>query len=175
LPATDTYIEKDSAINDLIDQLRLETTANILSRHDTVVVASVSCIYNLGSPQIYRQFAFNLEKGEKILSREIIDKLIGLQYERNEFDFKRGTFRLRGEHLDIYPANDEKAIRLYLTDKIEKIELFNPLTGELINPKDEEIKAVSLFPAKHFVTDPEQNSPALIQIKKEDRRKGKIF
>src|SRR3970040_3124873 len=111
IPSTDTYIEKDSDINELIDKLRLAATTNILTRKDTIVVASVSCIYNIGSPREYGHFVFEFAEGMKIDREQIIDRLIDLQYERSEFGFHRGTFRIRGDTVDIYPAYIDEGIR----------------------------------------------------------------
>lgn len=131
IPSTDTYIEKDSAINELIDKLRLETTSNLLSRRDVVVVASVSCIYNLGSPKNYGKFAIQLKRGDKINLKEITEKLVDLQYERGEFEFKRAMFRLRGDSIDVFPAYQDRALRIVIDRGIvEAIFYFDPLTGE---------------------------------------------
>src|SRR3989338_2591242 len=112
IPASDTYIEKEAQINEYIDKMRLQATTNLLTRPDVIVVASVSCIYNIGSPVEYGKFIFQFARGIKLLRKQIIDRLIDLQYERSEFGFHRGTFRLRGENIDIFPAYQDEAIRI---------------------------------------------------------------
>src|SRR3989337_2052863 len=116
IPSTDTYIEKDADINELIDKLRLAATTNLLTRRDTIVVASVSCIYNIGSPREYGHFVFEISKGVKIGRDQIIDRVVDLQYERSDFGFNRGTFRVMGDTIDIYPAYQDEAVRLLLGD-----------------------------------------------------------
>lgn len=153
IPTTDTYIEKEAQINELIDKLRLQTTTNILTRNDVIVVASVSCIYNIGSPIEYGKFILELEVGQQVYEKEIFKRLAELQYERSEFDFKRGTFRLRGERIDIYPAYEDIGYRIILENgKIDNIEQFEPLTGKLLKKYDQ--KKLIIYPAKHFMTDP---------------------
>lgn len=133
IPSTDTYIEKDSDINELIDKLRLAATTNLLTRADTIVVASVSCIYNIGSPREYGHFVFEFAEGMKISREQIIDRLIDLQYERSEFGFHRGTFRVRGDTVDIYPAYQDEAFRIELSgDIIKTVRIMNPTSGEEI-------------------------------------------
>jgi excinuclease ABC subunit B len=130
IPQTDTYIEKDSDINELIDKLRLSATTNLMTRPDCIVVASVSCIYNIGSPEEYSHFTYKFTKDVKIERSEIVNKLIDLQYERGDFGFHRGTFRLRGNLIDIYPAYQDEAVRIELEENIIKsIYLINPLSG----------------------------------------------
>ncbi len=141
IPRTDTYIEKETEINEEIDKLRLQATTNLLTRNDVIVVASVSCIYNLGDPREYQKATLVLPAPRK----EILEKLIDLQYVRSEFDFKRGTFRVNGETVDIYPSYDDYGIRVY-DDKILKI---NPLTGEKLDTLDKYV----VYPAKHYMTD----------------------
>ena len=134
IPSTDTYIEKDSAINELIDKLRLAATTNLLTRKDTIVVASVSCIYNIGSPNEYGKFAFEFVAGMKVTREQIIDRLLDLQYERNEFEFKRGTFRIRGETIDVYPAYTDEAVRIEHDSKVIKsVKSINSITGQIIS------------------------------------------
>src|SRR3989339_827722 len=136
IPRTDTYIEKEAQINELIDKLRLKATTNILTRKDVVVVASVSCIYNIGSPVEYGHFILEVEIGQKIKIKSIARRLIELQYSRSEFDFKRGTFRIRGDRIDIYPAYEDIGYRITLdSNVVKKIEKFEPISGKLIpNP-----------------------------------------
>ena len=165
IPSTDTYIEKDSAINDLIDKLRLAATTNLLTRKDTIVVASVSCIYNIGSPIEYSKFVFEMIKGMKIDRNQTIDRLIDLQYERSEFGFHRGTFRVRGDKIDIYPAYTENAVRIEIeNDLIKSINTINPVSGELIEKIS---SSFALYPAKHFITDPTIHKEAFNDIKKD--------
>src|SRR3990172_7498915 len=128
VPQTDTYIEKEAEINDLIDKLRLAATTNLLTRKDVIVVASVSCIYNIGSPVEYGHFVFEFSKGMKISRNQIIDRLLDLQYERSEFGFHRGTFRIRGNTIDICPAYQDEAVRIELGESlIKEVELINPV------------------------------------------------
>src|SRR3990172_123349 len=128
IPSTDTYIEKDADINETIDKLRLAATTNLLTRKDTIVVASVSCIYNIGSPREYGHFVFEFTEGMKITRNQIIDRLLDLQYERSEFGFHRGTFRIRGNTIDICPAYQDEAVRIELGESlIKEVELINPV------------------------------------------------
>ncbi|MBI3443729.1 DEAD/DEAH box helicase family protein, partial [Candidatus Woesebacteria bacterium] len=168
IPSTDTYIEKDSDINELIDKLRLAATTNLLTRRDTIVVASVSCIYNIGSPREYGHFVFEFSEGMRVDRKQVIDRLVDLQYERGDFGFHRGTFRVRGDTVDIYPAYQDEGVRIGLgNDKIKKIRIINPITGsEIRNPKSE-IRNFILYPAKHFITDPTKNMDVFNQIKKD--------
>jgi len=174
IPSTDTYIEKDSAINELIDKLRLATTTNLLTRKDVIVVASVSCIYNIGSPNEYGKFAFEFVAGMKVTREQIIDRFLDLQYERNEFEFKRGTFRVRGENIDIYPAYTDEAIRIELElGKIKKISKINAVSGSITY----NLFAIPyvLYPAKHFITDPKTHGSAFDNIKHDlDLRVNKL-
>jgi excinuclease ABC subunit B len=164
IPATDTYIEKDTSINDEIDRLRLKATSSLLSRRDIIIVASVSCIYGLGSPQDYMDMILTLKKGEVINRQKILTKLIDIQYVRNNFDFYRGIFRVRGDVIEIFLAYEERAVRVeMLGDEIEKICIINPLTGEIIEEKDK----VFIFPSKHFVTPYSKLEGAIIEIRKE--------
>ncbi|MBX4205705.1 excinuclease ABC subunit UvrB [Candidatus Microgenomates bacterium] len=179
IPSTDTYIEKDSDINDLIDKLRLEATTNILTRNDTIVVASVSCIYNIGSPKEYGNFIFEFAKAIRLTRHQVIDRLISLQYERSDFGFHRGTFRVRGENIDVFLAYKDQGVSIeILNDKISKITLTNPITGEKI----EEVESYIIYPAKHYVTDPNKNKDVFKQIEsdlddreKELKTQGKIL
>lgn len=154
IPSTDTYIEKDADINELIDKLRLAATTNLLTRKDVIVVASVSCIYNIGSPKEYGSFIFEFAEGMKVMREQIIDRLIDLQYERGDFGFRRGTFRVRGDTVDVYPAYLDDAVSIETKDnKVSKITLINSLTGKIV----EAVKNFVLYPAKHFITDPTKN------------------
>jgi len=165
IPSTDTYIEKDADINELIDKLRLAATTNLLTRKDTIVVASVSCIYNIGSPKEYGNFTFEFSKGIKINRKQILERLIDLQYERGDFGFHRGTFRVIGDSLDIYPAYQDEAVRIILDNSmISDIQLFDPVTGINIINKQSQFKNFVLYPAKHNITNPSKHSDAFTQI-----------
>ncbi len=152
IPSTDTYIEKDSAINETIDKLRLAATANLLTRQDTIVVASVSCIYNIGNPKEYGRFVFEIAAGMKLNREQVIDRIIDLQYERSEFGFNRSTFRVRGDTIDIFPAYLDEAVRIEVGENvIKKVIKINPITGS----KVEDFSNFTLYPAKHFMTNPD--------------------
>jgi len=166
MPASDTYIEKEAQINELIDKLRLKATTNILTRKDVVVVASVSCIYNIGSPVEYGKFILEVEIGQKIEIKAIARRLIELQYERSEFDFKRGTFRIRGDRIDIYPAYEDIGYRIeFESYKVIKFIKFEPVSGKLIpNPYSLSPKLI-IYPAKHYLMDPAVFKSAEQQIR----------
>jgi excinuclease ABC subunit B len=164
LPATDTYIEKDADINDEIDKLRNAATRALIERRDVLIVASVSCIYGLGAPEEYLSFLLNLKKGETMRREKALRRLVEMQYERNDLDFSRGKFRVRGDTLEIQPAYEDMALRLeFFGDEVERIARFDPLTGEVLAEMDE----VTLFPAKHFVTSPERLKQAIVAIREE--------
>ena len=168
IPQTDIYIEKDSSINDHIDRLRLKATTSILERRDVIVVASVSSIYNLGAPEDYQNMCVKIYVGQKTTRDKIIEQLIAIQYERNEIDFLRGKFRVKGDTLDIFPAYLETAIRIdFFGDEIDVIKEFNVLTGEILNKKEK----TYIYPAKHFVTsaDKLKTSIRLIENELENR------
>jgi excinuclease ABC subunit B len=149
VPATDTYIEKDSAINEDIDRLRLRATSSLFERDDVIVVASVSCIYGLGNPDDYRALMFSFEVGEEIGRNELLRALVEIQYRRNDIAFERGTFRVRGDTVEVLPAYEEQAIRVeFWGDEVERITRFDPLTGELITQLDR----TAIYPASHYVT-----------------------
>jgi len=147
MPTTDTYIEKDASINEEIDRLRNAATYSLLTRPDTIIVASVSCIYGLGDPKEYEKSHIHLELKQQINQKEILKKLVEIRYERNDFDFSRGKFRVRGENLDIFPSYGYSAFRIILGDVIEKIVEIDPITGLIKG----EVKEIDLFPATHFV------------------------
>ncbi|TFG45083.1 MAG: excinuclease ABC subunit B, partial [Dehalococcoidia bacterium] len=158
VPSRDMYIEKTAEINDEIDKLRHAATRSLLSRRDVIIVASVSCIYGLGEPEEYMRFVLNLEKGASYRRDDIIRKLVDMQYERNDIDFSRSKFRLRGDTLELHPAYEETAIRVeFFGDEIERMIRIDPLTGEFL----EELKLVDIYPAKHFVTSPEKLALAI--------------
>ncbi len=149
IPSTDTYIEKDTSINDEIDRLRLKATSALLSRNDVIIVASVSCIYNLGSPQDFKELLVFIENKKKINRQKLLENLSDIHYTRNDIDFHRGTFRVRGDVVEIFPAYDEKPVRVEMWgDQIEGISVVDPITGEVIEEKDR----IAIYPAKHFVT-----------------------
>ena len=165
IPSTDTYIEKDSDINELIDKLRLAATTNLLTRKDTIVVASVSCIYNIGSPKEYGKFIFEISKGVRLERKQIIDRLLDLQYERAEFGFNRGTFRVRGNVIDVYPAYQDEAVRIELEGEyIKNVNIINPITGENTENNHESGNFV-LYPAKHYITDTKAKMDVFNEIK----------
>jgi len=164
VPQTDTYIEKDASINDEIDKLRLSTTSSLMTRDDIIVVASVSCIYNLGSPEDYREQLLFLEKGKSASRDEILKALVDIHYTRNDFEFERGRFRVRGDVVEIFPAYKTTALRIELFgDEIERIREIDPLTGKTIK----EIDRVAIYPAKHFVTTQEKLKNGIESIKEE--------
>ncbi|MDP3955449.1 MAG: excinuclease ABC subunit UvrB [bacterium] len=178
IPHTDTYIEKEAEINQLIDKLRLQATTNLLTRKDTIVVASVSCIYNIGSPREYEHFTLDLKVGEKVDRKEMLLTLTKLQYERAEYGFHRGTFRATGEVVDIYPAYEDVAIRVELQGEIIKnIKKIDPLTGQTINnpprlaPESGEagqqltINNILVYPTKHYMTDPVEKKSVFHEIR----------
>ena len=164
IPSTDTYIEKDSSINERLDRLRLSATTSLISRRDVIVVASVSCIYNLGSVQDYKEMLIILNKNTFIQRDELIAKLLGIQYERNDYEFKRGKIRVRGDVVEIYPSYSQQALRLELTqDKISQISVFDPVSAKIISRIDQ----VAIYPAKHFIASPERIQSAVGSIKEE--------
>ena len=179
LPGTDTYIEKDSSINEEIEKLRYSATDAILSRSDVIIVASVSCIYNLGSPMEYSGRRVILKRGEMFFMDDLISKLVGMQYERNDFSFERGTFRVKGENLDIFPAYEDYGFRIaYFGDDVDQILKMDPLTGEVLEKRDELI----ISPATHFITSDENLRLAIMDIEielkqrlEELRREGKLL
>lgn len=165
VPHTDTYIEKEVEINEEIDKLRLSATANLLTRPDTIVVSSVSCIYNLGSPVEYGKFALELQPGAKISMKAVMQRLSDLQYERNEYTFKRGSFRVRGDTVDIFPAYKDFGLEIeFFGDNIRKIAELDPLTGNYLN---DNVPAVVIYPAKHYMTDPTSYDSVFPQIQKD--------
>ncbi|EKE12865.1 MAG: hypothetical protein ACD_13C00134G0026 [uncultured bacterium] len=166
IPSTDTYIEKDADINETIDKLRLAATTNLLTRSDTIVVASVSCIYNIGSPREYGHFVLEITEGMKVGREQIIDRIVDLQYERSDFGFNRGTFRVRGNVIDIYPAYLDEGIHIeFDEDKIQKIEMINPVTGTVTKSKNGfDPTTFVLYPAKHFMTNPDNYGEVFAKI-----------
>jgi len=163
IPSSDTYIEKDASINDHIDKLRLKATSSILTRRDTIVVASVSCIYNIGSPDNFSKLCLHARVGAAYDRRELTKRLVAIQYDRNETELARGTFRMRGGVMDIFPADMETAYRLTLGDTIESIKEIDPLTGDVLREHKEAI----IYPATHFVAEPEELERAIAAIEAE--------
>ncbi len=149
VPSTDTYIAKDSSINDDIERLRLRATSSLMERDDVIIVASVSAIYGLGDPELYRELLVTAEKGEKRGRDALLADLVAVQYQRNDVGFERGTFRVRGDTVEVFPAYDEQAVRIeFWGDEIERIAKIDPLTGNVIRPMDRS----AIYPATHFVT-----------------------
>ncbi|MCP1310422.1 excinuclease ABC subunit UvrB [Paenibacillus tyrfis] len=165
IPSSDTYIEKDSSINEEIDKLRHSATSSLFERRDVIIVASVSCIYGLGSPMEYRDLVLSLRVGMERSRNDILHRLIDIQYQRNDMNFVRGTFRVRGDVIEIFPASrGEQAVRVELFgDEIERITEINVLTGEIIGERDH----IAIFPASHFVTHEETMKRALVNIERE--------
>ncbi|MCM3023353.1 excinuclease ABC subunit UvrB [Heyndrickxia ginsengihumi] len=165
VPQTDTYIEKDASINDEIDKLRHSATSSLFERNDVIIIASVSCIYGLGSPEEYRDLVVSLRVGMEIERNRLLSKLVDIQYARNDIDFQRGTFRVRGDVVEIFPASrDEHCIRIeFFGDEIDRIREVDALTGEIIADRDH----VAIFPASHFVTREEKMKIAIQNIEKE--------
>jgi len=164
VPRTDTYIEKEVDINEEIDKLRHAATRALFERRDVLIVASVSCIYGLGEPEEYRSFVASLKRGVNYKRQELLRQLVDMQYERNDIDFTRGRFRIRGDTLEIQPAYEEIALRVeFFGDDIERIMEIDPLTGELLS----ELESVDIYPAKHFVTSHDKLMPAIEGIRKE--------
>src|SRR4029450_11668810 len=148
IASTDTYIEKESTINDEIDRLRLSATRSLFERRDVVIVASVSCIYGLGSPEAYYGMLLMLGRGERITRREILSKLVEILYERNDIDFRRGTFRVRGDTVEVHPTYESVGFRIELWgDEVDKLSTFDPLTGDEYHVLDR----LTVYPKSHFV------------------------
>ncbi len=168
IPQTDTYIEKDSDINEEIDKLRHSATRSLLEQRETIIVASVSCIYGLGDPEEYQGFVTTVRKSEKTRRDRVVRRLVDMQYERNDIDFTRGRFRIRGDTLEIQPAYEELAVRIeFWGDEVERIVEIDPLTGELLADRDK----VDIYPAKHFVTSHEKLTAAIEDIQEELRQR----
>lgn len=149
VPSTDTYIEKDASINQDIERLRLRATSSLMEREDVIVVASVSCIYGLGNPIDYRSLMLHIETGQQLARKEILKRLVDIQYKRNDYLFERGTFRVRGDTVEVFPAYEEQAVRVELWgDEVERISRFDPLSGEIITL----LERTAIYPASHYVT-----------------------
>ena len=172
MPVTDTYIEKEVDINDEIDRLRLRATSALLEREDVIIVASVSCIYGIGSPKEYKKMHVFLEVGQKIDRDDLLRRLVDIHYTRNDFEFARGTFRVRGDVVEILPADDEQAVRVELFgDEVEGLSVINILTGEIV----EEKSRAAIYPAKHFVTTARKIEEACFEIDKELHERTEWF
>ena len=164
VPSIDTYIEKDSDINDEIDKLRHSATSALFERRDVIIVASVSCIYGLGSPFDYENQMISIRPGMEKPRRELLRKLVDIQYTRNDMVLERGNFRARGDIIDIFPAGENNAVRIELFgDEVESIKEMNPLTGEIVGLRNH----VAIYPATHYVTTPEHMEKALSTIEEE--------
>jgi excinuclease ABC subunit B len=164
VPATDSYIEKEATINDEIDRMRLSATRSLFERRDVIIVASVSCIYGLGSPEAYYGMLLQLERGQRVSREEILRKLVEIQYERNDLDFTRGTFRVRGDVVDVYPSYEEQAVRIELFgDEVDELVTFDPLTGAILKRHDK----MAIYPKTHFVAPRERTKHAVETIKEE--------
>ena len=161
VPRTDTYIEKDADVNEELDKLRHAATRSLLTRRDVLIVASVSCIFGLGSPEEYQSFVAYIRKGEMCDRKRLVRQLVDMQYERNDMDFSRGNFRIRGDTMEILPAYEEIGIRIeFWGDEVDRIMMVDPLTGELLGERDD----VEIYPAKHFVTSEEKLELAIADI-----------
>ena len=173
VPSRDMFIEKDSAINEHIEQMRLSATKALLERDDSIIVASVSCIYGIGDPVDYHGMILHLNQGEKLVQRDAITRLTSMQYERNDIEFQRGTFRVRGDVLDIYPAESaETAVRVSLfDDEVETISLFDPLTGHILK----KVARYTVYPSSHYVTPRSTTLRAIEAIKIELRERIEFF
>jgi len=164
MPSSDTYIEKDSSINDEIDRLRHSATSALLTRRDVIVVASVSCIYGLGAPDEYRDQLLVVRAGEEQDQRSVLGRLVDMRYERNDMNLTRGKFRVRGDTIEVHPAYEETAVRIELFgDEVERILVVDPLTGEKVDDLDELV----VFPATHYVTGDERLRAAVTRIEAE--------
>ena len=173
VPSTDTYIEKDSSVNDEIDKLRHSATSSLFDRDDVIIVSSVSCIYGLGSPEEYSSLVLSLRVGDEINRNKIMEKLISIQYMRNDIEFTRGNFRVRGDVIEIFPASrSENSVRIEMFgDEIDRIREINPLTGEVLS----ELKHIAIYPASHFVAGDEKTKEAIKRIRAELEERLKVL
>ncbi len=164
MPSSDTYIEKESTVNDELDKLRLSATRSLFERRDVVIISSVSCIYGLGSPEAYYGMLLPLDKGKTMSRQDIVSKLVEILYERNDIDFKRGTFRVRGDVIEVFPTYDDYAYRIELWgDEIETLARFDPLTGQI----KETLQRITIYPKTHYVLTPVQKEKAMVSIEEE--------
>ena len=172
IPQTDTYIEKDSSINDEIDRLRHAATSALFERRDVIIVASVSCIYGLGSPEDYVGMTLSLKHGDFSDRDNILRRLVGIQYERNDIGFTRGTFRVRGDVIEIVPVYEENVIRIeFFGDEVDRILELDPVTGEIIDEKE----SITIYPATHFITSEEKMKRAIASIEEELRGAARLL
>lgn len=173
IPQSDTYIEKDSSVNDEIDKLRHSATAALFETRDVIIVASVSCIYGLGDPEDYQELSISIRPGMQIERNGMLKKLVSMQYTRSELEFKRGTFRAKGDIVEIYPADEsETAIRVeFWGEEIEKISEINPLTGKVTGIRQH----VMIFPNSHYATTSEKMKKAIVTIEQEMQERVKYF
>ena len=173
VPSTDTYIEKDSSVNDEIDKLRHSATSSLFDRDDVIIVSSVSCIYGLGSPEEYSSLVLSLRVGDEINRNKIMEKLISIQYMRNDIEFTRGNFRVRGDVIEIFPASrSENSVRIEMFgDEIDRIREINPLTGEVLS----ELEHIAIYPASHFVAGDEKTKEAIKRIQAELEERLKVL
>ena len=173
VPSTDTYIEKDSSVNDEIDKLRHSATSSLFDRDDVIIVSSVSCIYGLGSPEEYSSLVLSLRVGDEINRNKIMEKLISIQYMRNDIEFTRGNFRVRGDVIEIFPASrSENSVRIEMFgDEVDRIREINPLTGEVLS----ELEHIAIYPASHFVAGDEKTKEAIKRIRAELEERLKVL
>src|SRR5262245_48040507 len=173
VPSTDTYVEKDASINDEIDKLRHSATKALLERNDVLIVASVSCIYGLGEPEVYFEMLVFLEEGQRIERDRVLRKLVDIQYQRNDYDFHRGTFRVRGDIVEVFPAYEEsRAVRIeFFGDDVEALYEIDPLRGKVIR----KLQSVCIYPASHYVTTEDRMEQAVRNIRTELRERLEFF
>ena len=173
IPQSDTYIQKDAHINEQIDKMRHSATRSLLDREDVIIVASVSCIYGLGSPEAYHNMLLYVEEGASLPREDALRKLVEIQYERGEYDFTRGRFRVRGDVLDIYPVHEEeRAVRIhFFGDQVEAIQEIDPLTGKALRG----LNRITIYPATHYVTTTEIRERAIRQIQEELKERIEVF
>ena len=173
IPQTDTYIAKDSSINETIDKMRHSATRSLLERRDVIIVASVSCIYGLGSPQKYQEMLLQLKTGQEIPREDVLRKLVDIQYERNDYDFHRGVFRVRGDVIEVFPAYEEdRAIRIeFFGDEVDSIKEIDPLTGRTFR----RLERTDIYPGTHYVTSPDTLERAVNSIKQELSERLEFF
>src|SRR5215467_13286835 len=173
VPSTDTFIEKDASINDEIDKLRHSATKALLERNDVLIVASVSCIYGLGEPEVYFEMLVFLEEGQTVDRDRVLRKLVDIQYQRNEYDFHRGTFRVRGDIVEVFPAYEEqRAVRIeFFGDQVESLSEIYALRGTVIR----KLKSIAIYPASHYVTTSDRMETAVVNIKAELKERLEFF
>src|SRR5437016_10444468 len=164
VPSTDSYIDKEATINEEIDRMRLSATRSLFLRRDVIIVASVSCIYGLGSPEAYYGMMLPVDRGQKISREDVLRKLVEIQYERNDHDFTRGTFRVRGDIIEVYPSYEETGLRIELFgDDVDVLATFDPVTGKTLRRHDK----IAVYPKSHFVAPRDRTSKAVVTIKEE--------